>query len=1238
MRRWVQCLLVGCVTLPLLLTMTGCAQARDPINRVQPNYVDKKQLVDQWYYQRTVVDMPAANGFTFIGATDLEGVSRITWDIQQDYVYARRHTELIKNAEAGGAIEQNDGRYQGEIVAAFRIQRHFDIARPYNDVTGEELNVLAENDVDRPWYERRYMRVDWSRNFVTNYSLDFEKTSVDPVPYYVQEFDPVTGARNPDAPLFDFDAGYFDVTTKLFAQGGTTDFPGKGKVPLCFLDEQVECGPAEYTIRHSFKKVDPENDYEPLPYKGAATEMFGFFWTDRLVYDPRSGLMEQSRERFLNRFDLWTRTEGGRAPKPLVYFVNREFPQEDEVLLGAAREVADQWNALLVDAVNASGHQSPARMFILCEHNPVIDGDPAECGASGTSPRLGDLRYSFIAYVPKYMTYGLLGFGPSNVDPETGEILSANVYVYHHNNLAAYRVQEMVDLLNGTTPSTAFIEGVDLAAWRQKLEAGAGLSNTYDLASASELIKNLADGPSAKFWEAGREPPTNLDELLQRQKGLREWLRPYLTDLYEKRTHMRADADTSRGKLAKLQGTEVEDMLLNDEIYAGLGIDPRLPKTTEAKDLASVAREGFGRLATERARVRREFAEKRNLFLPEMADDAILGLARDLAERKLPPDQVYDVVRKSIYQAVIAHELGHTLGLMHNFGGSDDALNYFDDYWRIRAADGTVAPRVVDPITPSELQQRIYNHAYSSVMDYSARYTLDERGPGKYDRAALLFGYANKVEVFADTAGVPVEDFRDWHDRDGDVLRLTASGPTAVHYTSFYNRMGERLYRADNRILVEASELNEDFVTDKQGRPRVPYIYCSNTRADLSDHCLTRDYGADSAERMKNLLDELDTWYVVRNFPRGRIGQGHSNYVSRHYMNLYGRLKHWTDEFGLYKELLPRFYTPDQLTAFYRDPVNGWGNKVWAVQNAFNKLVQTVLMPDVGNYRSASDPDGKAMLKLTPSAQGEVSLGVDSARFYRTSWESSRNECGYAWWECMHHVGFYLDKIMAIEALSDTQTDFVARSTPEDIRQWRIGYYSTFAPQISRINTAVLGGDWSSVGPYMKNDQLVFPNYAGELNATQPSVLDPAATFSVQVYWQVLGMARFGSTFDHSFTDESRLFIIGTGGAPTTDAMVVYRDPFSGLSYGALKLSVKGRPMGAAEALINRANMLLTRTTYCDRHGITPDPADNCQPLAGGHTEGSATAMLIELNELLRALLTVNNRLNLGDPYVPDKN
>ena len=242
------------VCLAAIFAIAGCAEDVGDIDRTQPNKIKKSDLTGEWYSQRTVVDMPAADGFTFVGSMDNSGLTRIKWDIQEEYLYARRQTELIDGADRK---EEEGDDYKGEVIASFRIVKHFDIQRQYNAQTGEQSNVIVENSSDRPWYERDYMRVDWSQNLVTNYDLNFEAKSVEPVPYYVQDEQP-DGTRHPDAPLFDYgqrggpedeegELNYFDVTNKLFARAGSIYFPGYGDIPLCWLRgyEFKECAPGE---------------------------------------------------------------------------------------------------------------------------------------------------------------------------------------------------------------------------------------------------------------------------------------------------------------------------------------------------------------------------------------------------------------------------------------------------------------------------------------------------------------------------------------------------------------------------------------------------------------------------------------------------------------------------------------------------------------------------------------------------------------------------------------------------------------------------------------------------------------------------------------------------------------------------------------------------------------------------------------------------------------------------------
>ena len=54
----------------------------------------------------------------------------------------------------------------------------------------------------------------------------------------------------------------------------------------------------------------------------------------------------------------------------------------------------------------------------------------------------------------------------------------------------------------------------------------------------------------------------------------------------------------------------------------------------------------------------------------------------------MDPDEVYRVLREQVFRAVALHEIGHTIGMTHNFEGSHDALNYPDDFWRARSRLG----------------------------------------------------------------------------------------------------------------------------------------------------------------------------------------------------------------------------------------------------------------------------------------------------------------------------------------------------------------------------------------------------------------------------------------------------------------------------------------------------------------------------------------------------------------------
>src|SRR5690606_8264783 len=138
-------------------------------------------------------------------------------------------------------------------------------------------------------------------------------------------------------------------------------------------------------------------------------------------------------------------------------------------------------------------------------------------------------------------------------------------------------------------------------------------------------------------------------------------------------------------------------------------------------------------------------------WLRDFNDPAIVGLAKATHEAGLKGDALWQALREDIYQAVMLHELGHTLGLRHNFSASADALNYHAPYWSLREKTLTQTPETVGDLLrmgcefedqqnadacEAQRDGRMDESAYSSVMDYGARFNSDIHGLGHYDLAA----------------------------------------------------------------------------------------------------------------------------------------------------------------------------------------------------------------------------------------------------------------------------------------------------------------------------------------------------------------------------------------------------------------------------------------------------------------------------------------------------------------------
>ncbi len=337
--RWVW-MLGAMLTCAAPTTMSGCAEERPAINRVQPDYVRKSELIPsqfsaivrageswrdrtrpptltasdvareaQWYHQITVLDKPATTGSS--GVSYYTQVERIYWEVTENMLIARQAYERLQDGQNAAGV--GNAPRQQEIVAAYAIVSHFDIRNDYNASTGEQSNLVVENTTDRPWYQREFMRVDWTRNLVGTFtpltSVAWGQMSAEARAY-------VSSPDDPNRPVFDYGAfdgqasalRYFDVTNRMILHPERVNLEGLGNIPACLLYDRIteSCEPADVLLRVSFRRVDPSRDYSPTVLDGHRMERFGFFEDTRNGFDARNGTAGQIQRRHMaNRHNLW---------------------------------------------------------------------------------------------------------------------------------------------------------------------------------------------------------------------------------------------------------------------------------------------------------------------------------------------------------------------------------------------------------------------------------------------------------------------------------------------------------------------------------------------------------------------------------------------------------------------------------------------------------------------------------------------------------------------------------------------------------------------------------------------------------------------------------------------------------------------------------------------------------------------------------------------------------------------
>ena len=972
--------LLGALTLGFAALGAGCFGIGD-VDRTNPDKVLKSTFFNDdgtpasYYFRQTVIDVPATSGVTFIG--EQSDTELVVFEITEDYLYARRAYGFLQNDSAEGAVDGNQGdgyvrpgtgTYDGAPIAAFRIQSHFDVKRQYNPQTGEQTNVLYEDSSDRPWYQRDYIRVDWSSNVVA----DFRFSGVTAVQQASATAVDVPSEDQNEGPNYDrptITPEYIDTVTGYDVLPESYYFDGYGAIPQCYFYSSIykDCMGGTIKVRNSFRKK-VETGYVPLDYDDKRFQKFGFFRTERYTYNDQYGVVEPAVVRLANRWNLWDDAASCHDPeadlpyagcdpadlKPIVYYLNADFPRDPPNLLEVARGNGDEWNRVLRQAVlDSTGWSEDTlgdrRMFVLCDNNPVQAGDPAECGPEGLSPQIGDLRYSMYYYIPNFQFAPPLGYGPSAADPMTGEIIQGNAFYYGAAGATiAARTRDAIQLQLGILEEEDITGGIPAteAVAAARAAASASSDMARDMGSdISDKVRDMADN-------------MRIPDKIRR--------------LRDQVASGQAMHDKRPSRLEALKNSGLDELVLTDElreVFSGHLLEEGLLGSEADSFVAS-------RLFDDEALFRRERERRMRMLMPaargcilsmeDVFDDGLLGLTQKVRSKFYdvttdPPTLKTGMTEQDVYNFILAmtmgdtqlHEIGHTMGLRHNFSGSTDALNFGPKYWELRGytrTSGAARPQPQWAISAGlrasyeqALTEGLRDNQDSTVMDYASTYgtTLEL---GSYDLAAIKYAYGDVVETF--------------NSPDVSAARAELLQPGQLHYL-YYPEVVSNGATYEERVaaMYDRASVNYRNVGE---RIEVPYSFCSDEYRDASATCAIWDQGADNFERTVYAAEHYKNYALFNQFKRQRLTFGVDvwGYLSRVYTTdftyMLNQYKNWLNEEFFVHEDEPCMAveggqivnTSDDRFAADACGLAGFLGTVEAV----NLLAQVIQSPDVGCY------------------------------------------------------------------------------------------------------------------------------------------------------------------------------------------------------------------------------------------------------------------------------------------------
>ena len=604
-------------------------------------------------------------------------------------------------------------------------------------------------------------------------------------------------------------------------------------------------------------------------------------------------------------------------------------------------------------------------------------------------------------------------------------------------------------------------------------------------------------------------------------------------------------------------------------------------------------------------------------------------------------------VSRRILRGVLEHEVGHTVGLRHNFSASTDVFNFLDPYYEVRekevilcqdddwcdilgsqrcaftectsdddciigmvcfenscsapsstdltdlqptgvcsmpvadtnctssdecegetlCVEGTcfapreqLAPRTW--LTEIEKRDKRTEYQYTSVMDYGGRFNSDVHGLGKYDYAAIRFGYTQLVDTYQDPSHLRKR-----------VADASATYGTPLTQNSWY--LNTRWWSNRGIGFWHSFRYLNDYIGVEQNLDRVPrpyeqvkyqhemvrndvrnyldfesievnYAFCSDEyRGNMG--CYYFDLGIDAGEMAAHSRDQLEQYYIFDAFKRerlyyGRYGSpmGYFGRIMDRYLRVLGDVGMY---FAFYDTLLFRYAWYD----WWQDSPLGGRTLKRAAHNSFGYLQDVVSSPAPGSYKYDETKDAYVNISLEPGheeSEFEVPLGV--GRYPYTQFGQS---AGYLFFEHPLWFGSFWEKMGALLTLTDSTAYFVDASVGEQLNigvGTSLGYNTIFADEMNLFLGSMIAGNTDKYAGRVIQGKFAPFSVAKKQDDPFSVAVEPALNnFTLKLYAAAFGLAYLPAGYDPRFIDSTAVFLEGEATHFAHEVMGSCSDPLA---------------------------------------------------------------------------------------------